>query len=168
MWISCESHYNQMICESLGWFFFNIHGTQRLHRHLLDQRPCEQSRWEMGQDVIKNKGMVEKTPFPGTLNNQFFNGCLMKQPFFYVKIWNHPTERTPIKHCCLEFQVYHITNQVFFNYLGPNQSDRILVKLALWGLLWWCNHWLPHQDVESKLLPQLPQLVIGMNGTFGR
>ena len=45
--------------------------------------------------------------------------------FFYVKIWNHPTERTPIEHCCLEFQVYHITNQVFFNYLGPNQSDRI-------------------------------------------
>ena len=22
------------------------------------------------------------------------NGCLMKQPFFYVKIWNHPTETT--------------------------------------------------------------------------
>ena len=69
MWISCESHYNRMICESLRWFFFNIHGTQRLHRHLLDQQPCEQSRWEMGQDVIKNKDMVEKTPFLGTLNN---------------------------------------------------------------------------------------------------
>ena len=24
----------------------------------------------------------------------FFNGCLVKQPFFYVMIWNHPVETT--------------------------------------------------------------------------
>ena len=24
----------------------------------------------------------------------FFNGCLVKQPFFYVKIWKHPIETT--------------------------------------------------------------------------
>ena len=24
----------------------------------------------------------------------FFNGCLVKQPFFYVMIWNHPIETT--------------------------------------------------------------------------
>ena len=31
---------------------------------------------------------------PGTLNNHILNGCLVKQPFFYVMIWSHPIETT--------------------------------------------------------------------------
>ena len=31
-------------------------------------------------------GFWERQFAPGTLNNQFFNGCLMKQPFFHVMI----------------------------------------------------------------------------------
>ena len=31
---------------------------------------------------------------PGTPNNHVINGCLMKQPFAYIKIWNHPIETT--------------------------------------------------------------------------
>ena len=34
---------------------------------------------------------------PGTPNNHFTNGCLVKQPFFYIKIWKHPIETTIYK-----------------------------------------------------------------------
>ena len=43
---------------------------------------------------------------PGTLNNNLFNGCLVKQPFSYVMTWNHPVETTIKKNGCLEFQVF--------------------------------------------------------------
>ena len=37
------------------------------------------------------------TYMPGTPNNHLKNGCLVKQPFFYIKIWNHPIETTIYK-----------------------------------------------------------------------
>ena len=41
---------------------------------------------EVGRRTI----LIVQRYLPGTLNNCFLNGCLVIQPFLYVKIWNHP------------------------------------------------------------------------------
>ena len=42
--------------------------------------------WRISKNLQQNTPWNSKQPF--------FNGCLVKQPFLYVKIWNHPTETT--------------------------------------------------------------------------
>ena len=86
----------------------------------LTNGPCEQSRWEMGQRCHQKQGHGRENALSRNSKQLVLNGCLMKQPFFNVKIWNHPTERTNKK---LLFRVPGLSyNQPgVFNYLGPTK-----------------------------------------------
>ena len=91
---------------------------------------------------------------PGTTEQPVLNGCLFKQPFPHLKIWNHPTETTIYKQMFQVPGVYsiHIIENEWFDFWDILMLKSLRLAPYSWTFFVKCLPNLKNSNYPCKIL----------------